>query len=439
MSKRIVVVGGGVVGLSVAYECARRGHRVSVVERGEAERDVGCSYANAGMIVPSHFVPLASPGMIAIALRWMFDAESPFHLKPRASADLLDWGWKFYRACTKAHVARAAPLLRDLHLASRAGFERWAAQWGNPFAFVESGMLVLCRTGHALAEEARVAQFARELGMPAEVLSASQAAAIEPGIRMAIAGAVHFPRDARVVPARLMAALRHETQRLGVQLRHETEVRAFRMTGARIEAAETNAGVIQGDEFVLCAGIWSSPLARQLGLSLPMQAGKGYSLTVEQPSVTVQRCAILSEARAAMTPMGGALRFGGTMEITGIDEAVDRVRVRGISRSIAAYFPDVTPEVLATATIRTGLRPCSPDGLPYVGRFARFANLSAATGHAMMGVSLAPITGMLVAQLLSGEPASIPIAALSPDRYARGTVHESALAGSDTGAHHAVR
>jgi D-amino-acid dehydrogenase len=213
--------------------------------------------------------------------------------------------------------------------------------------------------------------------------------------------------------------LQQETQRIGVQLRHGIEVHAFRVNGARIEAVETNAGIIEADEFVLTAGIWSSPLARQLGLSLPMQAGKGYSLTVEMPSLTAQRCAILSEARAAMTPMGATLRFGGTMEITGIDETIEPARVRGIVKAIGTYFPDATPDALAASTIRTGLRPCSPDGLPYIGRFARFSNLSAATGHAMMGVSLAPITGRLIAEVLSGERTSIPIAALSPDRYAR--------------------
>src|SRR5690348_1648491 len=138
MNRHIAIIGGGVVGLSVAHACASRGHRVTVLERDAAERDAGCSFANAGMIVPSHFVPLASPGMVALALRWMFDSESPFHLKPRASAELIDWSWKFWRACTKDHVARAAPLLRDLHLASRAGYETWAARWGNRFGFVES-------------------------------------------------------------------------------------------------------------------------------------------------------------------------------------------------------------------------------------------------------------------------------------------------------------
>jgi len=419
MNRRIAIIGGGVVGLSVAHACASRGHRVTVIERAAAERDGGCSFANAGMVVPSHFVPLASPGMIGLALRWMVDPESPFHLKPRASAALLDWGWKFWRACTDENVARAAPLLRDLHLASHAGYEKWAAQWGNRFEFVESGLLVLCRTEHALADEARIAHLARELDVPATVLTAGAVAAIEPDMRMTIAGGVHFPRDARLVPARLMSALQEQTRRIGVHLRHGTEVHGFRLNGSRIGGVETSDGVIGADEFVLCAGIWSSQLARRLGLSLPMQAGKGYSLTVEKPAATMRTCAILSEARAAVTPMGSALRFGGTMEITAIDETIERARVRGLVKSIGTYFPDVTREVLADATIRTGLRPCSPDGLPYVGRFARYANLSAATGHAMMGVSLAPITGTLIAELLSGERTTLPIAALSPDRYAR--------------------
>ena len=419
MDTRIIVIGGGVIGLSVAHACASKGHRVTVVERDAADRDAGCSYANAGMIVPSHFVPLASPGMVTLALRWMFDSESPFHLKLRASADLVGWGWKFWRACTEEQVARAAPLLRDLHLASRARYEEWAAQWGNRFDFVESGMLVLCRTEHALEEEVRIAKSARDLGMPANVLSAKDVAEIEPDIRTTVSGAVHFPLDARLVPARLMSALRDETQRIGVELRHGVDVRGLRVDGTRIAAVETSDGAIAADEFVLCAGVWSSSLAHKLGLSLPMQAGKGYSLTVEKPAQTMRTCAILSEARAAVTPMGGTLRFGGTMEVTGNDETVDDARVRGIVKSIGSYFPDVTPDVLASAAIRTGLRPCSPDGLPYIGRFARYANLSTATGHAMMGVSLAPITGTLIAQMLSAEPTSIPIAALSPDRYAR--------------------
>jgi len=417
MSKRVLVVGGGVIGLSVAWFCALKGHKVTVLERGAAERD-GCSFANAGMIVPSHFIPLASPGVVGTGLRWMWNPESPFHVKPRLDAELFDWGWKLYRAATPEHVARAAPVLRDLHVASRMLFEEWAALWGNAFEFVERGLLALCRTEHGLEEETKNAQWAERLGIPAEVLTPAATAELEPGVRMAIAGAVYFRLDGHLTPARLMSVLRRELEHAGVEVRHGTEVRAWHARDSRVDAVETSRDRLEADEFVLCAGIWSTPLARDLGIALPMQAGKGYSLTLGDSPVRPRQCALLTEARVAVTPMGGDVRFGGTMELAGIDESINPARLRGIVNSVAAYYPDMTPSHFDHASIRSGLRPCSPDGLPYLGRFGRFANLSTACGHAMLGISLAPITGKLMAELVSGEKPSLAIEALDPDRYA---------------------
>ena len=416
MTKRVLIVGGGIIGLSVAHYCALKGHQVTVVERGAAERN-GCSFANAGMIVPSHFIPLASPGVVALGLRWMWNPESPFHVQPRFSSELLDWGWKLYRAATPARVAAAAPVLRDLHLASRTCFQEWAARWGNEFELVEQGLLVLCNTDRGLEHETKTADYARQLGMPADVLTSAAAAEVEPNIRMAIAGAVYYRLDAHLTPGRLMAVLRCELQRAGAKLLHDTEVRGWLVDKARVSAVETSVGRIEADEFVLCAGVWSRQLVRDLAIALPMQAGKGYSLTLDPAPVRPRVCAILSEARVAMTPMGGSLRFGGTMELTGIDETINPTRISGIVKSVGHYYPDVTPSHLEHAFILSGLRPCSPDGLPYIGRFKRFDNLSTASGHAMMGVSLAPITGKLMAELISGEPPSCSIAALRPDRY----------------------
>ncbi len=416
----MLIVGGGIVGLSVAYYCSRKGHRVTLLERGGPNRD-GCSFVNAGMLVPSHIVPLASPGMVRLGLRWMWNPESPFYVKPRLSADLLRWAWKFHRAATQAHVDRAAPVLRDLHLASRDCYREWASLWNDEFNLVERGMLMLCNTEHGLEEETKAAAYARRLGISSEVLTPSATAELEPNLRMAIAGSVYFPVDCHLTPGRLMAVLAREVERAGVQVSYDTGVADWRSNGDRIEAVRTSGSdgaELSADEYVVCAGIWSKNIVRDLGISIPMQAGKGYSLTMEHPASLPRVGAILSEARVAVTPMGSSLRFAGTMELTGIDERIDAARVRGIVKSVAAYLPDITPAHLKQATVRLGLRPCSPDGLPYVGRVSRFANLSVATGHAMMGMSLGPITGKLMAETLSDEPLSCSMEGLSPDRYA---------------------
>src|SRR4051794_35473464 len=184
LSKHVVVIGAGVIGLSVAYACARRGHRVTVLERLPAQRD-GCSFGNAGMVVPSHFIPLAAPGMVALGLKWMWNPESPFYIKPRLSWDLAMWALRFWRASTRERVERVAPLLRDLHLASREAFVRLAAE-GEEFGLVTKGLLMLCKTQQALDEEGHTTAMARRLGLAADILDARQAAALDPGVTMDI-------------------------------------------------------------------------------------------------------------------------------------------------------------------------------------------------------------------------------------------------------------
>jgi D-amino-acid dehydrogenase len=418
MSRHVVIVGGGVIGLCTAWFLAARGHRVTVLERSPQGHE-GCSFGNAGLLSPSHFVPLAAPGTIRLALRWMLSPESPFWVRPRLNWDLLTWGWKFYRASTAAHVERSAPLLRDLNLASLHAYEELAAGSENDFGLVERGVLMLCATEHGLEEEARTAEMAHRLGMQAEVFDAKGAAALEPGLRLSVAGGVLYPQDAHLSPMRLMASLTQRLAGAGVDVRRECEALGWHVHGARIEAVRTREGEVAGDEFVVCGGSWTPGLVRELGLRLPLQAGKGYSLTLPRPRQKPTRGMILIEGRVAVTPMGEALRFGGTMEIAGMSQDVRPGRVRGLVKSVVRYLPEFTPEDFREIQPWCGLRPCSPDGLPYIGRFARTVNLSVATGHAMLGVSLAPITGRLIAELLSGEAPSIPLEALSPDRYSR--------------------
>jgi D-amino-acid dehydrogenase len=405
-----------VIGLSIAHYALERGHRVTVLERGGPDHD-GCSFGNAGLIVPSHFVPLAAPGMVALGLKWMWSPTSPFYIKPRLSRDLLSWGWKFMRASTASRAAAAAPLLRDLNLASRACFEEIAGRTGNGFGLEKKGLLVLAQSERALEEEARTAEAARALGIPADVLTAGETARLEPGIRMDVAGAVFFPKDCHLAPRRFMEALRAAVARAGAEISFSTDVTGWRAGAGRIDGVDTSRGEFAADEYVIAGGAWSAGIARGLGLRLPLQAGKGYSLTLPRPPSLPAIPCLLSEARVAVTPMESGLRFGGTMELAGIDESINPARVRGIIESAGRYFPEFGPGEFRGVVPWCGLRPCSPDGLPYVGRTRSFSNLVIATGHAMMGLSLGPITGKLVAETISGEAPCIDIGPLHPDRY----------------------
>ena len=417
MAKHVVVIGGGVIGLCTAYYCAQRGHRVTVVDR-ETETHEGCSYGNAGLVVPSHFVPLAAPGMVALGLKWMWNPESPFYIKPRIDSALFSWAFKFWRAANAEHVKRSAPLLRDLNVASRGLFEEMASLPRNDFGMVKRGCLVLCRTQHRLDHEAQIVAQAKELGVPAEVLDAKQTAARDPGVCMDVAGSVYFPTDCHLTPGRFMAGLKQQVIRLGVALQWNTEATNFTREGQRLTSLQTQTAEVEADEFVLAAGSWSPNLMCALGLKLPMQAGKGYSLTLPRPRQLPQLSSILSEARVAVTPMDGALRFGGTMEIAGLNEDINPARVRGIIKSAPKYLPEFTAEDFADVKPWCGLRPVSPDGLPYVGRTRHLGNLTVETGHAMMGLSLGPITGKLASEIISGGKPSFDLTLLNPDRYA---------------------
>ncbi len=415
MSQHVIIVGGGVIGLCSALYAARAGFDVTVVERQAESRD-GCSFGNAGMIVPSHFVPLAAPGMVALGLKWMWNPESPFYIKPRLSSSLLGWGYRFWRAATPGHVARCAPLIRDLSLASRSLFEELAED-GLDFGLTKAGLLMLCKTEHGLAEEAAAATRARELGLPAEVLDPRQTAALDPGVTMDIAGAVYYPKDCHLSPNRLMAEVMERCRSLGVKFLWETSIWGWKREGQKIGAVVTSAGDLNAGQYVLCAGSWTPDTLSGLPLRLPMQAGKGYSLTLPQPRQLSRICAIFTEARIAVTPMNGAMRFGGTMEIAGMNEEINPRRVQGIIKAVPKYYPAFQEGDFAEVKPWHGLRPCSPDGMPYLGRTAAAKNLIVATGHAMMGLSLGPVTGQIVSQLLADEPPEFDLRLLNPDRY----------------------
>ncbi|TMQ60526.1 MAG: FAD-dependent oxidoreductase [Candidatus Eisenbacteria bacterium] len=414
--KHVVVCGAGVVGLSSAYYLLERGHRVTIVERGGPDHDC-CSLGNAGFISPSHFLPLAAPGIVAKAIGWMGDPESPFYVRPRLDWGLFSWGYHFWRASTRARARRAGPLLRDLNLASRSLFEELAEGSGNSFGLRREGLLLLLRTERGFEEERELAERSRELGMPAEVLDRSQVQALEPQVTFDVLGGIRYPLDAHLIPQELIRTLTRLVKAREAGFVWNAEVRDLRRAGDSVAAAVTSQGEIQGDEFVLAAGSWTPQLGRRLGVRLPVQPGKGYSMTLPAPVQLPRHSIILQEARVAITPMGQALRVAGTMEMAGYDLSINPPRIRGMTRSLSRYLPAFRPEMFGACTPWCGLRPCTPDGLPYLGRLREAPNVIVASGHAMMGVSLGPVTGKLVSEIVSGDPTSIDVSALRPERY----------------------
>ena len=414
----VIICGGGIAGLCTAYYLAREGFAVTVLERN-AEGVDSCAHGSAGYVSPSHVVPVSAPGMVLQGLKWMMSSRSPFYIKPRLDADQIRWGWFFARSCTPQHMRRAAPLLRDLCLAGRELFGELAERTGNSFELRTEGLLNLCLTPDGLEHESQgLARLANAVGIEARVLNPQETAALEPGARMNIAGSVYFPIDAHLTPRKFIPALLDLVRREGVQVLHETSVENWKVEAGRVRSVGTSGGEMAADEFVLATGSWAAETMRGLGIRLPLEPGKGYSLTLSNPRFQFRKPMILTERRVAVTPMGGELRFGGTMELSGHSDSILPERVEQIMDAACAYFPDFSEQDFAGTKPWFGYRPMSPDGLPYIGRFERFTNLSAACGHAMLGVTLAPITGRLMTEILSGRKPSIDLALLRPDRFA---------------------
>jgi D-amino-acid dehydrogenase len=408
----ILVIGGGVIGVCAAYYLARRGVKVTLIERDEIAS--GCSYGNGGLIVPSHAAPLASPGALGDGLRWMLDPESPFYIKPRLSMDLIRWLLGFVAASRESVVGRSLPVLRDLLFASGDLYADLAANAGFEFGYEGNGSLWVCLSQKRLEHEQKELQLFERFNIPARLVGREESLALEPALLPQVAGGVFYPRDGHIDPQRFVVGLAEKARGLGVQVWTKTEAMRFETSHGTVHAVHTTRGVFHPRQVVLATGSWAPDVARGLGLRIPIEAAKGYSVTMENPTVTPRLPLLLAEARTVVNPLGHALRIAGTLELAGMDLSFNTRRVEAIQRSARAYLPGL--ESAKVLEIWRGLRPCTPDGLPIVGRSDRFANLIVAAGHAMLGMSLGPVTGKLVAQLALDEK---PDQDVTPLRLAR--------------------
>jgi D-amino-acid dehydrogenase len=408
--ERIIIVGGGVIGTCCAYYLAREGRDVLVLEREEEGGD-NCSRENAGMVVPSHFTPLAAPGVVTQGLKWLLDAESPFYVRPRLSLDLARWGLSFILHANSRHVAGSAELLRDLQLASRELFKDLAEEFD--FGLQRRGLLMLCESGELLREEEALAERAKALGLRVEVCDPDRLRELDPDVEMQVQGGIWYEQDCHLDPGRFLRGLKEVAVQKGAEFRYDCRVREVGDGTVVLEDGEE----LTGTEVIVAGGAWMAELSRSLGTRVPLQGGKGYSMTLENPGARPGLCSLLGEAKVAVTPMGDSLRVAGTMEICGNDLSINERRVQGIIKAACRVFPELTPGEFEGVERWSGLRPCSPDGLPYLGRVRGRDRVLVAGGHAMLGLSLGPITGKLVTELVEGKCPTIPVEQLAVDRF----------------------
>ena len=428
-----LVIGGGIIGLSTAYYLREDGWEVTVLEKGDLTDN--CSFGNMGYLSPSHFVPLAAPGMVEQGILWMFNAKSPFYVRPSLRRDLVDWGWKFMRACTREHVARSARPLTDLLLLSKKLVQDWAASGEMNFELTEQGCIMYYKTAKKEKEELENARVAEQLGLRVDVLGREQVQMLEPDLKPSVRGGVLVKDDAHLYPNALMQQLPVWLEKRGVNIIRNAEVVGFERENGKISAVHyqqlnTQNSTLKTDLVVLAAGSWSPKLARLAGEYLPLMPGKGYSMTVENPAKRLNYPCILLEAKVALTPWPGRLRIGSTMEIGPINDRILFPRVQGILEAVPRFLPGyaddpVFRELADLENLRKnvrekvwfGFRPVSADGMPYIGFARKNANLLIATGHAMLGMSLGTGTGKVVAELAAGKATSVPVEAFDPRRY----------------------
>lgn len=414
-SKKVIVVGAGIIGLSTAYALMKRGIEVTIIDNTDGNNN--CSFGNAGYVSPSHIIPLASPGIISQGLKWMLNPESPFYIKPRLNVDLIRWGLLFKKASTKQRVEAAVPVLHQLTVQSKSIYESILAETNIQAGYSDEGLLMLCKTENSLHHEVEVALMGDKLGLETAVLNATETAAIEPGIDFDIAGAVLFKCDAWMTPNAFMVGFKKYLTEKGIHIKYNTQVEGFEKSKDQLLGIKTNKGAFKADEYIVATGSWSPGLTKSLGINIPLQAGKGYSFNLDKPVVKPKLPSILVEARVATTPMLHGLRFAGTMEMAGTQLQINPRRVQGIVNSISRYMPQFEQQDFSHIEPWAGLRPCTPDGLPYIGRTQKYKNLLVGTGHAMLGWTLGPITGQLLADEVSGEKNPLQSPLIRVDRY----------------------
>jgi D-amino-acid dehydrogenase len=414
--KKIIIVGGGVNGLCTAYYLQKRNEfDITVIDSGDISDN--CSFGNMGFLSPSHFTPLASPGIISEGLKYMLSSTSPFYIKPRLNLDFLKWAINFYQSSNEKTVEKNSPHLSELLNLSRRLMNEIKDDIGDVFEMEEIGCMMMCHSKKAFEDELKMAEDAKKFRLDIEILNREELQKKEPEVELDIYGAVLVKDDAHIHPGKFMVAMKNYLEKNGVKFQLNTTVSDFTKNHAKIKEVVTDKGNYQADTIVLSGGSWLPDLAKKAGIRLLIQGGKGYSYTYEHVEKNIHYPAILVDGRCAVTPWKRSLRIGGTMEFSGNNNRVLIKRMEGIYNSVKKFYPGLPIDVPPTDKIWTGLRPVSPDGLPYIRKANHFDNVLISGGNAMLGISEGAACGQIISDLIENRSTPIDISAFKLDRF----------------------
>jgi D-amino-acid dehydrogenase len=409
----VLVLGGGVIGLSCAYYLLEAGRSVTVLEQDTIA--CGSSHGNCGTLTPSHAMPLAAPGMIGTALRCLFKADAPLRIRPRFDPALLRWLFGFAGYCNARDFERSTRLKAPLLVRSRELIEELVRNEHLDCEFEALGTMNVFRDmanfEHARALPAALAA----VGIRVDVLDAAGVLAREPALKPGVVGGFFNPGDAQLRPDRYAAELACVVRAKGGRIDEHTRVTGVARDGARVTKVTTSNGDRSGHDVVLALGSWSPQVAKQLGLRIPIQPGKGYSITYTRPVRCPRIPLTLKEPSVCVTAWGSGYRLGSTMEFAGYDTALNRARLDALRRGAAEFLRE--PEGPAVVEEWYGWRPMTPDDLPMLGRAPGIDNLVLATGHGMLGVTLSAVTGLLTSEVVARRTPSFDLAPFNAARF----------------------
>ena len=397
---RTVVIGGGVIGGFSAWYLRQTGRDVTLIDKGEFGK--GCSHGNCGYVSPSHVIPLAHPGQISKGIKGMLSRQTALRIEPRKILSLWPWLLKFAMRCNERDMMQAGLACHPLLQSSAALYRELIESQNMQVEWHTDGLLFVYRDQHEFDAYAKTDAWLRKhFQVSAEPLPGSKLTDLEPALKTGLAGAWLYNCDAQLRPDKLMSELRRLVDESGVRVIENCEMKSLKSSGTRVTAVETSGAEIEADEVLIATGSWTPLLKESLGVKLPIQPGKGYSITMARPKICPKYPMILEECHVAITPFDNGYRVGSTMEFAGYDTTLNRHRLNYLRSGAAEYLIEPTADPVEEEWY--GWRPMTADGIPFIDRSPKFKNVWVAAGHSMLGISMGTGTGKLVAEMISGQ------------------------------------